>query len=69
MLVLSRKEGERIFLEVNGVRIVVELAAMMAGKVRIGVTAPRTVTILREEVYRDQYGSPAVERFLLDARS
>jgi carbon storage regulator len=47
MLVLSRKVGESIVINEN---IVVTVVDMDYKKVRIGVTAPKEVTINRQEV-------------------
>ena len=50
MLILGRKLGERIRLTVNGVTIWVEVNRIAANDVRIGITAPPAVEIVREEV-------------------
>ena len=50
MLILGRKLGERIRLVVNGVTIWVEVNRICANDVRIGITAPLAVEIVREEV-------------------
>jgi carbon storage regulator CsrA len=50
MLVLSRKPNETIVLNCRGVRIEVTVAVILGDKVRIGITAPREVTVHREEV-------------------
>lgn len=47
MLVLSRKEGERIRL---GDSIVITVVGVTGDKVRVGVDAPNTVVVLREEL-------------------
>ena len=47
MLVLSRKINERIFI---GDNIVITITSIDRGKVRIGVEAPKDVTIYREEI-------------------
>jgi len=44
---LTRKPGERIFI---GDDIVVTVGAIDGGKVKIGFDAPKSITILREEV-------------------
>lgn len=48
MLVLSRKKDERIIINDNITIVVVEVRG---DKVRLGVDAPRHVSIHREEVY------------------
>jgi carbon storage regulator len=47
MLVLSRKKGERIILAGS---IVVTVLKVERGTVRLGITAPPDVRVLREEV-------------------
>lgn len=47
MLVLSRRTGERILI---GDDIVITVCEIDRGKVRLGIEAPRTTTIYREEV-------------------
>jgi carbon storage regulator len=47
MLVLSRKVGERIFI---GENISVTVVRVAQGVVRLGVEAPDSLPILREEV-------------------
>ncbi len=52
MLVLSRKLGERIVIG-DGVtcpKIVIVVAAIDRGKIRIGIEAPREVPIFRQEL-------------------
>ncbi len=48
MLVLTRKPGEAIVI---GDDIEIEIVAIGGGKVRVGITAPRTTTVHRKEVY------------------
>lgn len=50
MLVVSRKQNERIYLKVGTVTVVVTVAEIDRGKVRIGIDAPQSVRIYREEV-------------------
>ena len=47
MLVLTRKQGERIHI---GGGIVVSVQRIVGGKVVIGIEAPQAVRILREEL-------------------
>ncbi len=47
MLVLSRKLGERIRI---GDRIVVTVAKLANGQVRLGIEAPREIAVFREEI-------------------
>ena len=48
MLVLSRRESERIRL---GDSIVVTVVRLAGDKVRIGIEAPKEVLVLRDELY------------------
>lgn len=47
MLVLSRKVGEKIVI---GEKIEITLVAVLGDKVRIGITAPRDITVHRKEI-------------------
>jgi len=47
MLVLSRKAGEQIFV---GDNIVITIVRLTPNNVRIGITAPRDMQILRSEL-------------------
>ena len=48
MLIITRKPGEKIML---GDDIVVEVIAVSGSSVRIGIAAPRSVPVFREEIY------------------
>ena len=59
MLVLSRRDGERIRL---GDSIVVTVVRVSGDKVRLGIEAPPDVLVLREELQpHAQPGTAAVE--------
>lgn len=49
MLVLTRRPGESITM---GKEIVVTVLEVNGNQVRVGITAPRDVQVLREEIYR-----------------
>lgn len=49
MLVLSRKEGEKIVINDN---ITITIVALQGHKVRVGIDAPREVPVHREEIQR-----------------
>jgi carbon storage regulator len=52
MLVLSRKKGESVVIEDHdGQEIIVTICAVEGGKVRVGITAPRSMRIDREEIH------------------
>jgi len=55
MLVLSRKTGQRILI---GDDITVTLVRVDGDTVRIGIEAPETVRILREELKKKQPRQP-----------
>lgn len=48
MLILNRKIGESIILEDH---IEIKILEIQDGRVKIGVEAPRNISILRKEVY------------------
>jgi carbon storage regulator len=47
MLCLSRREGERIFV---GPNIVIEIVKVCGGQVRLGISAPREINVIRGEL-------------------
>jgi carbon storage regulator len=47
MLILSRKQGERIVI---GDNIIITVVSMDYGRVRLGIEAPREVEVWREEM-------------------
>ena len=58
MLVLSRKLGERIYI---GDDICVTVVAIDRGKVRLGIEAPRSVPVHRQELLDASAGSRPAE--------
>jgi len=62
MLALTRKEGERILLQVPAnageIEIIVSVADSRSGTARLGIEAPPDVKIIREEL---AHRPPAVE--------
>jgi len=48
MLVLSRKEGERLVINDD---IIITVVRIQGDKVRLGVEAPRSIPVHRGEVY------------------
>jgi carbon storage regulator len=59
MLVLSRKESERIRL---GDSIVVTVVRVSGDKVRLGIEAPADVLVLREELERHVASEVVLEK-------
>lgn len=55
MLVLTRKKGEQIIVNND---ITIEVVEIRGDKVRIGVKAPKEVSIHRLEVHRAIHGEP-----------
>lgn len=58
MLVLSRKEKERIFI---GDNVVVTVIEINGNKVRLGIGAPKDVPVNREEVQTRKAGESGPE--------
>ncbi|MFN9370331.1 MAG: carbon storage regulator [Planctomycetaceae bacterium] len=52
MLVLSRKEGEKILIgsALDGTEIEISVVEIRGGRVRLGISAPRNVSIRRQEL-------------------
>ena len=48
MLIITRRAGERIMV---GDDVVVEVMEIVGNSVRIGISAPRSVGVYREEIY------------------
>lgn len=49
MLILSRRPGESVTI---GDDIVVTVVAASGNQIRLGISAPREVRVLREEIYK-----------------
>ncbi len=50
MLILTRKVEEQIFI--NGEEIKVRILGVQGKNVRLGIEAPRNMSVHREEIYR-----------------
>lgn len=50
MLVISRKKGESVLI---GEDIEITVTKIEEGTVKLSISAPRSVTILRKELYRE----------------
>jgi carbon storage regulator len=49
MLILSRRPGESLTI---GDDVVVTVVSVSGNQIRLGITAPREVRVLREEIYK-----------------
>lgn len=56
MLVLTRKAGERLVIDDS---IVLEVLEIQGNRVRLGIQAPPSVTILRQELLTEKPKVPA----------
>jgi carbon storage regulator len=52
MLILSRRPGESLTI---GDDVVVTVVGVKGNQIRLGITAPREVRVLRDEVHRDMW--------------
>ena len=67
MLILSRRPGEQMVI---GDDILVEVLEVSGNQVRLGITAPREVSVLREELLDEPPGradSDLVRRVMMAA--
>ena len=53
MLVLTRKSGQKIIIRENGKEIVISVLKVQGEQISVGIKAPRSTTIYREEVLID----------------
>lgn len=51
MLILSRRPGESIVIGTGENKIVVKLLDAKGGQLKLGIDAPGTISIHREEIY------------------
>lgn len=51
MLVLTRTIGERIVVSLGGETVTIELLKIAGNRVRVGVSAPMSVAVHRDEVW------------------
>ena len=64
MLILTRRSNERIFI---GDDIVLSILAIEGKRVKIGIDAPKDVSILREEIRNDPVELVLIEQSSLKA--
>jgi carbon storage regulator len=64
MLVLTRKIGEQIVIQLEDQTVLVQVLSVARDRVRLGITAPKSVAVHREEIARRiqaaQYDEPAL---------
>jgi carbon storage regulator len=65
MLVLSRKLGEKIFINDN---ICITVVDIDRGKIRLGIEAPRDVPIFRKELLTGAEAKPVADAPILAAK-
>ncbi|WP_404309483.1 carbon storage regulator [Neorhodopirellula lusitana] len=53
MLVLSRKQGQRVVVSFGGELATIEVLRIDGNRVRLGIAAANTIGIYREEVWAD----------------
>lgn len=56
MLIIARMVNEKIVIGEGDNRVEVMVTEIRGNKVRLGVHAPKSVSIHREEVYREIHG-------------
>jgi carbon storage regulator len=63
MLILTRRVGETVMI---GDDVTITVLGVKGNQVRVGISAPKTVAVHREEIYerikREQQGSEPTER-------
>lgn len=52
MLILTRRENESIVIQLGGTVVYVTVLEIKGNQSRVGVSAPREVTVDREEVFQ-----------------
>jgi len=69
LLIITRRPGEKIML---GEDIVIEIIEVSGSSVRVGIQAPRSVAVYREEIWRsvkqENSAAAATEPDQLDPR-
>jgi carbon storage regulator len=53
MLVLSRREGEALILNTSDGEIVVSIELLQGSQVKVGIDAPQSVKVLRDELVEE----------------
>jgi carbon storage regulator len=64
MLILSRRPGESLTI---GDDVIVTVVGVSGNQIRLGITAPREVRVLREEIYKAMRAENQAAANALDA--
>lgn len=59
MLVLTRKEGETIYI---GDNLIITVTEIQPGKIRLGIEAPKTVRVMRGELLTEEQQQAITEK-------
>jgi carbon storage regulator len=62
VLVLTRKQGQKIFIDTPQGPITVTFVQLDRGKIRLGIDAPPSMRVLREELQLGEKPKPASAR-------
>jgi carbon storage regulator len=52
MLILSRKVGESIIIGSGNDKVVLTVLEVRGGQIKLGISAPRELSVHREEIYQ-----------------
>jgi len=64
MLILSRRAGESLTI---GDEITITVVGVNGNQIRLGITAPREVRVLREEIYKAMHEENRAAASVLDS--
>ena len=62
MLILTRRISENLIIGEGAGQITIMVTEVNGGQVRLGVTAPKGITIFREEIYKRIQASKQEQR-------
>jgi len=66
MLVLTRKKGEELVVRMEEGDVIVRIVDITRDRVRLGITAPRSVSVHREEIHRRIMSEQLIEAQLAE---
>lgn len=64
MLVLSRKEGEKLVI---GDNVTVEVVRISGNRITLGIAAPKEIKVLRSELKKDTKQTPAKQQIAAES--